>query len=109
MEPGDILCKSGHVEFYIGYNYDVTFNDEDEGRASGIASIKISNRSQQGHVTFGWGGVHNTYPSVSNYFTFSNNAFNWYRDINTNGIENIRRHNDDNGNAKEYRVIWRKN
>ena len=109
LRPGDLLCCNKHVEFYIGYDYDVTFNDEDEGRSSGIASIKISNRSQQGHVTFGWGGVHNIYPSMHNYFTFSNNVFNWYRDVNTNGIVNVSRHNDDDGNAKEYKAIWRKN
>lgn len=106
LRPGDLLCtkengKDGHVEFYIGYNYNVTYNlseedepDENLRKRSGIASIIIENKAQQGHITFGWGGVHNTYPIETNYFTYQNSGF--------------RRHCDE-GDNRNYTVIWRKN
>ena len=57
LEPGDLLCtkevgKVGHVEFYMGYNYDVTYNnmvstDINVRKRSGIASIEIGNKANQ--------------------------------------------------------------
>ena len=114
LRPGDLLCYGKHAEFYIGYNYNVTYNnmissDINVRNRSGISSIKIGDKAQQGHVTFGWGGVQSRFPKENNYFKFNNNCFNWYRSSTPDGEGTVSRHNDDNGNVIEYKAIWRKN
>lgn len=106
LEPGDLLCTSGHVEFYVGYNYEVDYFDkyneageiieqtDDEKKKNGIESIEIDSKSAQGYSTFGWGGVHGEYPIETNYFTYTNSGF--------------RRHSEIADN-RNYTAIWRKN
>ena len=114
LRPGDLLCCNTHVEFYVGYDYNIIYNGIEDVNGNinrdisyGIESIIIDNKAHQGYSTFGWGGVHNTYPGESNYFIFNNNCFNWYRLVGSSN-EAVR-HTDDNGNVKRYTTIWRKN
>ena len=78
IAPGDMLVSPGHIEFYIGYEYDNDYINAkkengttkrqdiiNEDKKNGILEIERKNRSKQekfAYNTFGWGGVHDEYP-----------------------------------------------
>ncbi|MDO5564592.1 MAG: hypothetical protein Q4F88_05125 [Eubacteriales bacterium] len=105
LEPGDILCASNHVEFYVGYNYNVTYYEGKDkydvitrDKKYGIESIELGKEAQIGHSTFGWGNVQNEYPKQNYYFSYitANNTFRLNYSLTS--------YND-----KKYTVIWRRN
>lgn len=107
LEPGDILCAggtNGHVEFYIGYNYDVTYNGKLIGgrlvrdKRYGIETISLQGKATQGHSTFGWGNVQNEFPKQKYYFSYDtrNRVF-------------ILNYSASSQDDRKYKVIWRKN
>lgn len=124
LEPGDILItdgnkpnlgngkKYGHVEFYLGLNYNVNYNVtlDNNGRPirrieNGIESIEIGNRATQGYNTFGWGRVFNEFPrNDSECFYLNNNeSFSICKGacVNNNGVHT-------GGDTRYYKEIWRK-
>ena len=109
LEPGDLLCSTDHVEFYVGYIkahkwisrdieelIDVRKLNEDYIEYSNY--YNKNNKLKNPHVrysTFGWGNVQNEFPKQNYYFTYKNNNFVWNR--------------GPNDPAGGYKTIWRKN
>ncbi|MBR4314752.1 MAG: hypothetical protein IKP66_07580 [Lachnospiraceae bacterium] len=85
LRPGDFLCcdggsKSGHVEFYLGYNYveQVNLETNEVSYERGTAIDRINNSASSGgkaESTYGWGLVSNKIPSYERY---GGNEYNWY-------------------------------
>ncbi|MDO5564594.1 MAG: hypothetical protein Q4F88_05135 [Eubacteriales bacterium] len=120
LQPGDILITdgtypngskgSGHVEFYLGLDFDVTYNakTDSEGelfieKNNGIESITIKGTTTQGHNTFGWGRVFNTFPREDSecFYLNNKNSFSICNGKCTNG-------NHTGGDTRCYKEIWRK-
>ncbi len=51
LEPGDLLCRNGHVEFYYGYDKG-TYNFENN---TYIRGKRIQSSGNTAISTFGWG------------------------------------------------------
>ena len=88
LRPGDLLCANDHVEYYVGNNFDLVFNETDETdrerkKKTGIENIEYSNSRKltktryqynseteeyedsgliAAQGTFGWGSVHDEFP-----------------------------------------------
>ena len=96
LEPGDMLVKNGHVEFYLGYinahrndaqsedDYEwMRVNDltpeyreyNDYMTENSQTHIITDNRQTRAYSTFGWGRVHNQSPEGGNYFSYSGHSF----------------------------------
>lgn len=96
LEPGDMLIKNGHVEFYLGYinahrndaqsedDYEwMRVNDltpeyreyNDYMTENSQTHIITDNRQTRAYSTFGWGRVHNQCPEGGNYFSYSGHSF----------------------------------
>ena len=109
LEPGDMLVKNGHVEFYLGYMEAHRIVAGINPIYYPIELIKVNDltieyqeyynyfdddgndlRNNRAYSTFGWGRVHNQSPESMNYFSYSNNSFSL-------------------GNDSGYDVIFRKN
>lgn len=96
LEPGDMLVKNGHVEFYLGYinahrndaqsedDYEwMSVNDltpeyreyNDYMTENSQTHIVTDNRQTRAYSTFGWGRVHNQSPEGGNYFSYSGHSF----------------------------------
>ena len=95
LEPGDLLCSTGHAEFYIGYEYSVDYNIEKD-KSSGIKSITRKGKAKQGYSTFGWGNVQNEFPKQQYNFIYDSNGSFRLKQV-SSVTEN------------KYNVIWRKN
>lgn len=110
LEPGDLLCSNSHVEFYVGYNYEVDYFDkyneageiieqtDDEKKKNGIESIEIDSKSSQGYSIFAWGNVQNEFPKQNYYFTYDS----------ANRVFRLN-YSSASSDGKSYKVIWRKN
>ena len=123
LKPGDFLCasgggQSGHVEFYLGYNY-VLEEDEDTHemiykRKSPIAKMNnIPGFGGKAEGTYGWGTVSRRMPS---YELHNGGEYNWYfyksRDdrhiYRCRGYHDYTNHNDRCCDQRAYDVIYRK-
>ena len=89
LEPGDLLCSSEHVEFYYGY---ITAHKSTSGSHAELVKVSELNdsyieyenyfdskkndlRNGRAYSTFGWGRVHNTFPTCNNYFLYDKEGF----------------------------------
>ena len=66
LEPGDLLCRNGHVEFYYGYGAG-TYNFENNTYTRGTR-IRIDGNKVKS--TFGWGEIHDGFPDLDGTFIF---------------------------------------
>ena len=84
--PGDLLCCSGHVEFYYGYRF--RYNEDTESYTDELERVPVSN----GHYTstFGWGKVFPSFPNSDSYFYKSGDIF------------------KKNGDIREYDIVYRR-
>lgn len=106
LEPGDLLCTSGHVEFYYGY---IRVHKKGENKYIWIKTSDIDNSYAEyeeylddggndllhnaAYSTFGWGNVKSEFPSKQMKFKYNiDSAFRWSGDT-----------------LKLYKTIWRKN
>ena len=126
LQPGDMLVCNGHVEFYNGFRYDVTYNEEigsdvNIWKQSGIESISRGEQLKPGinnngtdtkdngraYGTFSWGRVEDEYPveavgdgrekNTNYYFTFNS----------TTKMFELHYSSSSSGQTT-YKTIWRK-
>ena len=90
LKPGDFLCCSGgtshgHVEFYLGYNYNEEIIDPYSNLKEYTRSNRIEIENQTDYSggkaegTFGWGAVSDKIPSYSRITqNGTTHDYNWY-------------------------------
>jgi hypothetical protein len=119
LRPGDFLCasggsNSGHVEFYLGFNYSVDLYGN-YVRGNSIDRINNDNNCKgQALSTFGWGTVMNKIPS---YEIHDGNEYNWYfykssddkHIYRCRGYHDYLTHNNQCCDLRAYDVIYRQN
>ena len=118
LKPGDFLCasggsQSGHVEFYLGYNYVVNQDGEYERDRTIAKTNNIPGFGGKAEGTYGWGTVSRKIPS---YELQGGNEYNWYfyksRDdrhiYRCRGYHDYTNHNDRCCDQRAYDVIYRK-
>ena len=128
LQPGDFLVTNGHVEFYVGDNYNKvldgasnrnlekkkhTWTGIDVTHTDNAPSKTLKGTEYVKEGTFSWGNVHDEFPVESrdgnrHYFYYDQVAHCFRHCECGNAPNEPTKHNNCEFNEKQYTVIWRK-